>query len=134
MIGNVIYNLLSNDTTLTGLVGEFEGTPKIYPFPAPRGVSLPYMVYRRLQTEPTREKDRATVLDQVTVQVEAYATGYTEGEQIMKATRDVLDRYDGIVDGQRVEIWMNNLSDEAYLDDLDVHAKAQEYDIWHFRN
>lgn len=90
MIGKVIYDLLSNDVTVSGLVSA-----RIYPDTVPQNAEFPYIAYTVTSTTPTDAKDGASELDTVSFQVDCYAREYATAQTIAEGVRAALDRYTG---------------------------------------
>ena len=72
-VGKAIYNLLSNDTNVTGRVQN-----KIYPLIADTGTTFPFIVYRRTGIEPSDSKDRFIYSEDTYVEVVIDSDKYNE--------------------------------------------------------
>ena len=92
MIGDVIYNLLSNDATVNGIVGT-----NIFPYMAFENIVYPYIVYEQTSLEPTDTKDGVSELDVVSYDIEIYTKSPGDLTTLANAVRDKLDRFSGTV-------------------------------------
>ena len=124
MIGNAIYYLLSNDATLSGLIGT-----RIYPDLATQQAVYPFCVYMIDEVQPSDTKDGASVLDQIIFNVTTYAKSYTTAQEIASACRAVLDAHPtGTVSGVDVQAirFTGQRSDRLEVD-KGVYIVSQDY-------
>lgn len=123
MIGKVIYDLLSNDGTVSGLVST-----RIFPDTVPQNTSFPYISYTVISTLPTDAKDGASRLDVVNVQVDIYSRDYSTTQDIAAGVRAALDRYSGTNNSVNVDkIWFTNEAAGNYEQELGVFWVSQDY-------
>jgi len=123
MIGSAIYNLLSNDATVSGFVGT-----KIYPYLAVDDIVYPYIAYKQEGLEPTDDKDGVSRLDTITYEVEMWHTDIIELKTLADAVRDVLDRYTGTVEGLNIQSVKFNAENTDYMDDKGrIYLTMQSY-------
>jgi hypothetical protein len=87
MIGDVIYNLLSSDGTVSGLVGT-----KIYGYIAKRNIAYPYIIYEIDDVDPTNTKDGVSELDECFYDIECYAKNVSDITALKLAIRNAIDR------------------------------------------
>jgi hypothetical protein len=108
-----IYHILTNDATISGLVGN-----RIFPQVIEQGSTYPCLTYRMISTTPYHVKDGADEMATIRVEITAYATKYVDVNAVCNAiiqavgiltpgiynTVDVRGcKYDGIVDGYNVQ-------------------------------
>lgn len=125
MIGKAIYDLLSNDATVSGLVST-----RVYPDTVPQNASFPYVAYTTTSTLPTDAKDGVSRLDVVGVQVDIYSRDYSVTQAIAAACRDALDRYSGTNNGVQVDgIKFDNQAAGNYEQQIGVFWVSQDYSI-----
>ena len=123
-IGDVLYNLLSNDVDVSAIVGT-----KIYPFIAIEDVENPYIVYTIEGVDPTQDKDGPSVLDTITVNIELYTKEIEELEDLGNKVKTILDRNKGIIETICVQSISFIAEDYGYDDDDRVYVKIQSYSI-----
>jgi hypothetical protein len=123
-IGDVLYNLLSNDVDVSAIVGT-----KIYPFIAIEDVQDPYIVYTIEGVDPTQDKDGPSVLDTITVNIELYTETLSELEDLGNKVRALLDRNSGIIETICVQSISFTAEDSGYADEDRVYLKIQSYSI-----
>ncbi len=124
MIGDVIYYLLSNDATVTGLVGL-----KIYPYIGMENIVYPYIIYDQTSVQPTDTKDGVSELDTVSYDIEIYAKSPSELTTIATAVRNELDRYRGTVNTKVIDS-IKYLGENSGFDLEDrVYLRVQNYSI-----
>lgn len=124
-VGKVIYDQLSNDGTVAGLVST-----RIYPDIAPQRATLPYVVYTEISTAPTDDKDGSSVLDTIQVQVDMYDDNYDDVETLAAAIRAALDRVSGTIQSVVVDkIIYSGEGSGAYSADMNIWWRSQDYQI-----
>jgi hypothetical protein len=124
MIGDVIYNLLSNDATVSGLVGL-----KIYPYIGTENIVYPYIVYDQVSLQPTDTKDGVSELDTVSYDVEIYTKSPSELTSVSNAVRDALDRYSGTVNTKLIDSIRYLGENSGFSLDDRVYLRVQNYSI-----
>lgn len=125
-IGDVIYNLLSNDVDVSAIVGT-----NIFPYLAIESVAYPYIVYSQTGLEPTNEKDGVSCLDKIEVEIEMYSETLAEVEDLADKVRTVLDRYNGTVETLIIQSATFLAEDMGYSDIDRVFLKMQSYSFRH---
>jgi len=121
-IGDVIYNLLSNDTDVTNIVST-----RIYPFLAIEDIVYPYIVYTIEDVDPTISNCGASPLDVVTFNVEIYTETLSELEDLGNKVRTILDRNKGTIETINVQSIAYQNEDYGYADVDRVYIKIQSY-------
>lgn len=123
-VGDVLYNLLSNDSDVTDIVST-----RIYPFMAIEDIAYPYIVYTIENTDPTQSKDCSGALDTFTVNVELYTETLSELEDLGNKTRTILNRNKGTIETLNVQSINFTAEDYGYADADRVYLKIQSYSI-----
>ena len=116
IVGKAIYNILSNVTAVTDIVGT-----KIYPEIAPQNESQPYIVYSVVSNSPTDTKEENGNVDEATIEVYCFNTNYSTAIDLGVAVRAALERKNGTYGG--VQIQSINYTNEQ----MDVNP---ERSIW----
>lgn len=125
-IGDVLYNLLSNDVDVSAIVGT-----NIFPFLAVENVNYPYIVFSQSGLEPTNEKDGVSCLDKIEVEIEMYSETLAEVEDLADKVRVLLDRYTGTVETLIIQS-ATFLAEETGYSDIDrVFLKMHSYSFRH---
>lgn len=127
MIGDVIYSLLSNDATVSGIVGV-----KIFPSIALQEIALPYIVYEESNNQPTNTKDGKSELDVVSYDIEIYAENPSDLSSLSYAVRNCLDRYTGIIGGKRIDSIKYVSENTGYSLEDRVYLRVHNYDFRYF--
>jgi hypothetical protein len=124
MIGDIVYNILSNDSNVTGLVGT-----KIYPLMATQGTELPYITYQVISTSPNKNKDREISLKAIRLQIDIIGNTYSSVTNISDKVVDAISYKTGNYSGYDVDII--TFEDENDLSDIenDFYRKEQDYII-----
>lgn len=124
MLGKAIYSILSNDTTLSDMIGT-----SIFPVRAPQRTARPFVVYRENNTVPTNHADGAAPKDLKSLQIDIYSATYTEAHEIADQIRVLLDAYAGTVAGVKIrQMWFSTQDDGDYLEDMDFYGISQVYE------
>jgi len=121
-IGDVIYNLLSNDGPVSTLVDT-----NIFPFLAIEDIPAPYIVFESGGVEPTDTKDGVSCLDKEVWDVSMYSETLAEVEDLADKVRTVLDRYSGTVETLVIQSTTFQGEDGAYDDEDRLYIKVQSY-------
>ena len=121
-VGDVIYSLLSNDATVSAIVGT-----KIFPFVAIEDIKYPYIVYDNLGVEPTQCKGEVSSLDTISVNIELYSETLGEIEDLGNKVRTALDRVSGTTETVVVQSISFRDEDGGYADEDRVYLKIQSY-------
>jgi len=124
-IGDVIYNLLSNDANVSAIVGT-----KIFPYVAVDDIAYPYIVYSSEGIEPTDTKDGQSELDKNEWDIEMYSETLSEVEDLADKVRTVLDRQSGTTETVVVDHTTFIGENGGYADEDRVFLKIQTYRFW----
>lgn len=89
MIGKVVYNLLSNASAVTDIVGT-----KIYPEIAPEGTEAPAIIYDVQNIEPQYGGSGQTH-DLSSVDIDCFHQDYTDSVDLMVAVRAAVESKSG---------------------------------------
>ncbi len=138
MLEIALYNLLSSDTTIEGIVGE-----KIYPILADESVREPYIVYQVLTTSPTHTLTDSVDLVKASVQVSCWTDSYYDSLTLSQAVRDALDNYSDLENPSMGEDYFQciHLEDEGDLFDYNKgvdkskkFGRRLNFSVWYNRN
>lgn len=125
MTGKSIYNLLSNDATVSATVST-----RIYPDVAPQNAAFPFIVYTKTSTEPTKTKEGTSPLDVERFQIDAYTVDYGDTQTLVAAIRSALDNKSGTIAGNVIDqISFEGEGSGEYIPDLDIWWVSQDYDV-----
>ncbi len=123
MIKNAIYNILINDTTLTGIVGN-----NIFPVIAPQETDWPFIVIINNSTTPVDVKNEVSTNDLFSFQVDMYSKNDEECQTIAARIRLLIDQYTGTSADINVRnIVFRDEQDGEFDFEVEVFAKSQEY-------
>lgn len=86
-IGLAIYNILSNDSDVSDIVGT-----RIFPNVAAQTTDFPFIVYDVNGDTPTDTKDGASTLDVTSVMISCYCETYSQACDLASLIRTALDR------------------------------------------
>ena len=111
-VGLAIYNILSNDANVSGLVST-----RIYPNVAKQTSAFPFVVYTITGDDPTDTKDGVSPLDENNALLLCYSQTYSEASDLADKVRTALDRVDGTYGG----VELQNITYLNYSDGFDVN-------------
>lgn len=129
-IRKVIYTLLTADAGVSALVST-----KVYPVRAPQTTTAPYITWHVINSEPFGTKKSATdngqsKVDRFSLQINCFATDYTQTTNIGEAVRDAIDRVaDQTISGVAINGVDYNGEHDDYDDEVNLHFKILEYSI-----
>ena len=113
-----IYQLLSNDSLLTSMVGK-----KIYPLVAEESVTYPFVIFTKESVNGNYTKDFLQY-DTVTISVAIAANNYYETVNIAERVRAILENHR---DSYFLSVLLDNVTEEfledAYVQQLQFSAK-----------
>lgn len=89
-IGNLIFDILSNDAYLSARVGS-----KIFPVQVPEDTDFPAIVYSYPSLTPTNVKTGTSPLDVADVRIFLYFGRYSTGREVADRVRQLLDGLEG---------------------------------------
>ena len=126
IIGDAIYNILSNAAPLTALVGT-----KIYPVSAPQTTAFPFVVYSIGGGNVTDQKDGSSPIDDNGLEIDCYAKSYRDAHGVANAIRTALDDYSGTAAGIVIRrIYINAPSNDGdFIEDHGFFAVGQNYTV-----
>ena len=123
--GKAIFSLLTNDSTVTGLVGT-----RIYPNTLPNQSTYPAVIYSQVTEEFDPSKDGPVPTGVFQYQLDIYADTYPTAQNISNAVKSVLDWYTGSVGGQTISrIRKGDESDDIWEDEKELFHVVQNYSI-----
>jgi len=120
-VESALYERLIGDATVGGYVGD-----KVFPVKAPPETAYPFVTYQMRETG-TNIKDSVSPLDENTMQVDIYASGYLECKDIANAVRASLDRWNNT--SEKFTMSYNDTIDAQTDMDLEIFAKSQDYTV-----
>lgn len=112
--GEIIRAVLTENTEVAAR------TSKVYPV-VEDTAELPYIVYRRVSLEKGLVKNQRGN-DAVTIEIQCYTKGYTEGVELAEAVRDALDGVRAEHNGLVMRACDLADSEEAWIDDAYVQS------------
>lgn len=126
---NVTYALkaiFDADAGVTAIVGT-----KHYAGRALQETALPYVVFDIVSVDPTDEKDGASPVDAVRVQVDCYAATYLGVEALNDAVRDALDAYPTgtTIGGVKVDGVLYITENGTISDETDIFRRSSDYQV-----
>lgn len=121
-IGNAIYNILSNDATITGIVGT-----SIFPLAAPDGTDLPYITYFKISHNPNKNKSREKTIETLRIQIDNFAVSNTAASALADAVNSALSYYTGTVESINIDIITFEDENDLHEVDSKVYRKEQDY-------
>lgn len=117
-VGKVIYNILKNDSTVSGITTRIK--PLFYPDPAydnPETVT-PSIIYEVNNTNPTDVKGQTSPLDVYQVLVTCLEDDYNSAVVLSKAIKNALDQFSGTNSGLSVDSIYFIDSDDNFIQNI----------------
>lgn len=124
IVGKAIYNILSNATLVTNLVGT-----KIFPEIAPPDINPPYIVYSVVSNQPTEIKENGNQLDTASVEIYSFETSYVKAVDLGVLVRTYLDRKRGTFGGVLIQSVEYTNEQMDVNEKRDMWASIQDYSI-----
>tara|TARA_R110002049_G_scaffold289836_1_gene473033 strand:+ start:188 stop:580 length:393 start_codon:yes stop_codon:yes gene_type:complete len=124
IVGKAIYNILSNATLVTNLVGT-----KIFPEIAPPDINPPYIVYSVVSNQPTELKENGNQLDTASVEIYSFETSYVKAVDLGVLVRTYLDRRRGDLGGVMIQSVEYTNEQMDVNEKRDMWASIQDYSI-----
>lgn len=126
---NVTYAIkaiFDADAAVTALVGT-----KHYAGRALQETTLPYIVFDVVNVEPTDEKDGASPVDAVRLQVDCYAVSYITVEALNDAVRDALDAYPTgtTIGGVKIDGILYITENGTIDEETDIYRRSSDYQV-----
>lgn len=128
MVGKVIYNLLSNSSELTSLIGT-----KIYPSVSFNETAVNYIVYQKNGTEPVNCKDGRSTLDILSYDILIFSETLDTLNSVALGVRNTLDHYSGVNSGLTIDKIIYEGESDDFDDDSKIYFKSVSYQI-RFKN
>ena len=123
-VGKVIYDLLSNDATISASCST-----RIYPLVAPQEAADPCIVYSINSIEYNETKDAASSLNTENWEVSAFSKTFAEAETLKDAIISALNRYSGTNNGVNISNVVVKTA-RAFYDNIDrVSAWSIQFDF-----
>lgn len=120
--GKAIYDILSTDSTVSGLVAA-----RVFPFGAEQNQVKPYVVYSQISATPEKTKDRSHQIITGRYQVDIFGNTYDEASTIADAVNDALSFKSGTFGGVVVDVITFEDENDFFSDQSDVYRKEQDY-------
>ena len=124
IIGKAIYNILSNDATVSGVVGT-----NIFPELAPPNIDVPYLVYSVLSNSPSDVKEDSGSIDIAQIEVYSFQNTYNNAIDLGVAVRDALDRKSGTYNTVQVQSIQYTNEQMDVNETRQIWASIQDYSI-----
>ena len=123
-VGKVIYDLLSNDATISAACST-----RIYPLTAPQEAADPCIVYSINSIEYNETKEAASSLNTENWEVSAFSKTFAEAETLKDAIISALNRYSGTNNGVNISNVVVKTA-RAFYDNIDrVSAWSIQFDF-----
>lgn len=125
-----VSNILSNDATVSGLVGN-----RIYANTRLQGDVLPAITLQSTNTEPYATKSGVSTLDDITIQVISYSDSLYESDgaiTLSQAVRSALDRVArGTYNGETIQSinFLDDFNDFEEIKNKKIHYVEQNYQV-----
>lgn len=113
IVGKAIYNILSNASDLTDIVGS-----RIFPVAAGQQTAFPFVVFDVERTDPVNRMQGRALMHQISLTVTSYSKRYDEAANVAVEVCNALDRvtpgtYNGVaIQGIIFESQSDGLQDE----------------------
>lgn len=125
---NAVYNVLSNNSALTAVVGS-----NINPLRITQGVAYPAVTMRVSTVTPHPSKSGQSKTDWATVEVSSYATTYPQAVQVADLVRAAMEvatpgTFNGVYTWEIVYNGESHLSDDN-TEEYGVYQIIQDYTI-----
>jgi hypothetical protein len=117
---NAVYNILSNNAALTAVVGS-----NINPLRIVQGVAYPGITIRVSSVTPHPSKTGYSLTDWATVEINIFATTYTQAVEISELVRNAMEVDPAQVFNQ-VFVWLVEYTGESHMSD----DNAEEYGVY----
>ena len=127
-LGKAIYNILSNDATITDIVST-----RIFPNVAPQTTQFPFIIYDITGVDPNDTKDGASTLDTNDVMISCYSETYSEASDLAQKIRVAMDRInEGTYGGETIQSSQFQSYNDIFDDtsgDSGIFRKALDFEI-----
>ena len=123
MIEKAIYELLTTDSIITGLIGT-----RVFPWPIPQGAASPSVCYM-IEDKPSMYLDGGTGIEQCEVTIAALSDSLLTARNIGQEIKRVLNKYRGIVGGADIAHCLLRDGGNDYDEEARQHFVKQIYHI-----
>ena len=131
-IGKAIFNILSNDSDILGLVES-----RIFPNVAPQATEFPFIIYDVTGVQPNDTKDGPSTVDTNDVMISCYSETYSQASDLANKIRRAMDR---ITEAEYTTIDIQSSQFQSYNDifddtsgDAGIYRKALDFEIRQIR-
>ena len=124
-VGKAIYNILSNDSSVSDLVGT-----RIYPQKIEYNATIPAVTYFVTSVGPTNTKNGVSTYDYTAVQITAFGSTYDEASNLARLIRVALDYVSGTYAGIVVDKIFFEDANDIYDDSFGekgIHYVAMDF-------
>lgn len=121
MYGKVLYNLLSNDATVSGLLSN-----RIFPVIVPQEALFPAIVYTQVACTfkyTHRTSQQASKIETHLIQLDIFDKSYDVMIQAAEAAKNALEGYKGTLEGQEVRNILLDREREDFDQELQLFRK-----------
>jgi hypothetical protein len=123
-VGKALYNILSNDAEIVAICGT-----RVYPEIADQDASLPFIVYKVSDIQPSGTKSGSSSLDTARVDVYCVSEEYGEAMTISDEVRSALDRVGGTYTGVNIQSIDFDTADVEYDSDQRAYIAEATYNV-----
>jgi len=124
MIFAAIYDLLNGDSDVQGVVGD-----RIEPQTIPQGDQLPFISVKTDANAPTPEKDGASPLDEIEVEIRCYAKTFNTVGDLAEKVRAAIDDVTTTTSGHEIDRIVFEDENNDYDLDGKIHQVIQTYTV-----
>jgi hypothetical protein len=124
-----LIDLIKADSFIGAVVGA-----RVYPLRLPQGSAMPAIVSTRVSGQPLYADDGEVGLQSARVQVDVWATTYTQAKDLAQLVRARLSAFSGVHDGVNISYIM--LDEERDLSESGANASeyrmrvAMDFIVW----
>ena len=115
----VLLRMLQEDAGLSALVGS-----KVFPLFIPSGNFLPCVTFQRIGGRPANTLSGASGLEEIDLQIDAWARDYDEAKAIAKAVRAAMPPGGDVFGAHLIE------DQDLYEDGTNYFRVSMEYKVW----
>lgn len=126
MTDSVIYNILSTNAIVTGVVGA-----NIFPDVAPQEEPSLYIVYHLIDVVPEITKEGASLLDEARVQVDCFAEDKYSANGLADKIRTALDQWTGESNRLTIDVIYFEDARADFDDERKIFQITQDFIIRH---
>jgi len=119
-----LVEILEDDAPVSAIVSD-----RIYPNVAPQGKQVPYIVYSRINTEPSDTKSGTSKLDRVAVDLDFFGNNYKTLRDLADKSRTALDRFSGTKQSQVIDKIVFTDQRSTFDNDAQLYHITQSYNV-----